>query len=343
MARHLITGSSGFLGGHIVERLRRMGEDVVAIDVIDPAEHKEGVTYVQGDIVDLPLLDRTIAGVDYVHHNAALVPLTKAGDRFQEVNVQGTRNIIACCKKHGVKKLIHMSSSAIYGLPEQQPITEDTQYEPVEIYGRSKLQADQEVWKYIQEGGKACCIRPRTVIGGKSRLGIFQILFDWICDGKKIYIIGDGSNLFQFVHVDDLLDAEIKATYSDHSGRYNIGTDRYRTLREDLEALITYANTGSRVVSLPVGLTKFILQTADILGLSPLAPWHYLTYHKPFVFALTKEKRELNWQPRYSNIDALIESYNWYRANRGTLLDDGHSIHTKSVQQKLLKILRWFS
>jgi nucleoside-diphosphate-sugar epimerase len=235
-----------------------------------------------------------------------------------------------------------MSSSAIYGLPEDMPITEKTKYAPIEIYGQSKLDGEKEVWRYMDEGGSASCIRPRTIIGGKSRLGIFQILFEWVSEGKNIYVIGDGSNLFQFVHVDDLIDASIKAAFSENCGLYNIGAAEYRTLREDMEQLCTYAKTKSKVKGLPVGLTKFVLYVTDKLKLSPLAPWHYLTYHKPFVFDISKAQRELSWSPRYSNIEAIIESYEWYLANRDKMITS-KSAHKKPVQQGILKIIKFFS
>lgn len=342
-AKHFVTGAAGFLGSHIVEKLYAMGQkNIIALDILNCDRHLDGVQYVRGSVLDRALLLRLTRGVDYIYHNAALVPLTKSGREFYNVNVIGTRNIVECCRQNKVKRLVHMSSSAIYGIPEEMPITDKTRYAPIEAYGQSKLEGEKEVWQYMEEGGSASCIRPRTIIGGKSRLGIFQILFEWISDGKNIYVIGEGNNLFQFVHVDDLIDASIKAAYSNYNGLYNIGAAVYRTLREDLEALCAYAKTGSKVKSLPVGLTKWGLYLMDKLRLSPLAPWHYLTYHKPFVFDISKAQRELRWSPRYSNIESFIESYEWYLKNRDTMTDS-KSTHKKPVQQKILKIVKFFS
>jgi len=343
MPKHCVTGAAGFLGSQIVDKLYAMGErDIIAFDILPCQDLPEGVVGVQGSVLDRDLLMRCTEGVDYVHHNAALVPLTKSGRDFYAVNVIGTRNVIDCCRAHGVKKLIHMSSSAIYGLPADMPITEKTGYAPIEVYGQSKLDGEKEVWKYMQEGGRAACIRPRTIIGGKSRLGIFQILFEWISENINIYVIGKGDNLFQFVHVDDLIDASIKAAFSDAEGLYNIGAARYGTLRGDLEALCRHAGTGSRVKSLPVGLTKLGLYIMDKARLSPLAPWHYLTYHKPFVFDISKAQRELGWQPRFGNQESLIESYEWYLENRQAMRQ-ANSAHKKPVQQKILKLIKFFS
>jgi len=343
MAKHFVTGAAGFLGSHIVEKLYEAGEhDIIAFDILDFDSRLDGVTYIQGTVLNKEHLMELTKSVDYIHHNAALVPLTKSGRDFYNVNVIGTRNIVECCEEHNVKKLIHMSSSAIYGLPDAMPITETIGYAPIEVYGQSKLDGEKEVWRYMDKGGSASCIRPRTIIGGKCRLGIFQILFEWISEGRNIYVIGDGHNLFQFVHVDDLIEASIKAAFSDHNGLYNIGAAEYRTLREDLEALCRYAGTGSKVKSLPVGLTKAGLYLMDKAKLSPLAPWHYLTYHKPFVFDISKAQRELGWAPKHGNEKSLIESYEWYLANREKMLST-KSTHKKPVQQKILKIIKFFS
>ncbi len=342
MSLHFVTGAAGFLGSQIVEHLHRKGERVIAFDILPARQQLSGVRYVVGDVLDKELVKTLMKEVEYVHHNAALVPLTKAGEGFQRVNVGGTRVILELCKEFNIKKLVYMSSSAIYGVPTDVPVTDQTDCKPIEAYGQSKLDAEELVRAYMAAGGAAACIRPRTIIGGKSRLGIFSILFEWISKGKKIYVIGDGSNLFQFVHVQDLIEAEYKATFSPHSGLYNIGAATYGTLRQDLEALIRHAGTRSRVVSLPVTATKVALWLADLLRLSPLAPWHYLTYHKPFAFDISKAQRELGWQPAFSNVEALIESYEWYLSHKNDGSDDA-SIHTKPVAQGLLKILQWFS
>ena len=343
MTKHFVTGAAGFLGRHIVEKLCQQGEtDTIAFDILQCADTFKGVTYVQGSVLNRELLLELTRTVDYIYHTAALVPLTKSGEEFYNVNVVGTRNIVECCKHNSIKKLVHISSSAIYGLPQDMPITDKTEYAPIEIYGQSKLDAENEVRHYMDEGGSASCIRPRTIIGGKSRLGIFQMLFEWISEGRNIYVIGDGNNLFQFLHVDDLIDAIIKAALSENSGLYNIGAARYKTLREDLEELCAYAKTTSKVRGLPVGLTKCVLYVMDKFKVSPLAPWHYLTYHKPFVFDISKAQRELKWSPTHSNIEALIESYEWYLAHRQQMVDS-KSAHTKPVQQGILKIIKFFS
>lgn len=334
MPTHVVTGASGFLGALIVKKLHTQSESVVAFDTLAPQEQLPGIRYLTGDVRDEAAVRAACEGADYVYHTAALVPLTKAGEGFQDVNVRGTRTVVNMCRALRIKKLVHLSSSAIYGLPDDMPITDRTPYHPIEIYGQSKLDAEKEVWKYQDEGGAASCIRPRTIIGGTGRLGIFQILFQWVKEGRNIYVIGNGNNQFQFVHVDDLIDATLKAATATASGRYNIGSDNWQTLRQDLDALIKHAGTKSRVVGLPVWPAKLALHFADFLRLSPLAPWHYLTYHKPFVFNTSAAKRDLGWTPKHTDVEALIESYDWFLAHGQHL--SGESTHTKPVKESLL-------
>ena len=156
MTKHFVTGAAGFLGRHIVEKLCQEGEtDIIAFDILTCGYTFNGVTYVQGTVLNRELLLELTRTVDYIYHTAALVPLTKSGEGFYNVNVVGTRNIVECCKLNDVQKLVHISSSAIYGLPNDMPITDKTGYAPIEIYGQSKLDAEREVWRYREEGGRA--------------------------------------------------------------------------------------------------------------------------------------------------------------------------------------------
>jgi nucleoside-diphosphate-sugar epimerase len=276
-------------------------------------------------------------GIDIVHHNAALVPLTKSGKDFASVNLDGSR-IVAEQAAGRVRAFIHMSSSAVYGIPAC-PITAQTPYRPIEIYGRAKLAGELAVREVCEKRGTALIvIRPRTILG-IGRLGIFQILFDWIASNQNIFVIGDGNIKFQFVHADDLIDAYMLALRLGKPGIYNVGAERFGTLREALENLICHARSASRVRALPVGPTIAALRTLDFLGLSPLAPWHYLTYHKPFYFDVTP-LLQLGWRPRYSNDDMFRLSYDWFLGNRQAGAGGSGSPHRRRVREGVLWLLK---
>jgi len=341
--KHLITGGSGFLGNLIARRLRERGETVTVLDIWEDTSRPKDIGYVHCDIRDRGGVARAMQGVDIVHHNVALVPLTKSGDKFWEVNVDGSRIAAEEAVRAGVKSFIHMSSSAIYGCPEDQPITERTPLKPVEIYGRGKLAGEQAVREVCDQAKlPLVVIRPRTILG-VGRLGIFQILFDWIKAGRNVYVIGSGAVPFQFIHAHDLMDAYMLALDASKPGVYNVGAEHYGTLRGDLEALIRHAGTASRVVSLPVMPAITALKALDRLGLSPLAPWHYLTYHKPFHFDVSPLLR-MGWKPKYSNEEMFRESYDWFVAHYAEAkATSTGSAHRKPVQERILKLIKLFS
>src|SRR6266581_5347672 len=136
---HLVTGGSGFLGNLIARRLFERGERVRVLDVWEDPGRPQGIEFVHCDIRDPQGVSHAMQGVDIVHHNAALVPLTKSGKKFWEVNVEGSRIAADQAARARVKAFIHMSSSAIFGIPEACPITEETPLRPAEIYGRAKV------------------------------------------------------------------------------------------------------------------------------------------------------------------------------------------------------------
>ncbi len=340
---HLVTGGSGFLGNLIARRLHARGEEVRVLDVWEDPSRPKQIEFVHCDIRDAAGVAQALRGVDVVHHNVALVPLTKAGKEYWSVNVDGSRIAAEQAIKAGVKTFIQMSSSAIFGAPKQCPVTNESPMRPVEIYGRAKLAGELAVRELCgRSQTRLIVIRPRTILG-EGRLGIFQILFQWIRENRKIYVIGDGNQGYQFVHAHDLMDAYLLAMDAGKPGVYNVGTDRFGTLREALEKLITYAGSSSRVVGLPPGRTINTLRVLDWVRLSPLAPWHYLTYHKAFFFDV-KPLLELGWKPRYSNDEMFRESYDWFIQHPERLgAEASGSPHRSVVKQRLLGLLKRFS
>jgi nucleoside-diphosphate-sugar epimerase len=341
---HLVTGGSGFVGSNIARLLVERGERVRVLDLWRADDHPAAVEFVQADINDRPAVDAAMRGVRYVHHTVALVPLAKAGDRYWRVNVEGTQVALDAAAGAGVRMFCHMSSSAVFGAPDRMPITNDTPREPVEIYGRAKLAGEELVMRAGATGRlPVSIVRPRTIIG-TGRLGIFQILFDWIRDGANIYIIGDGANRFQFVHVDDLAEASVRSCLQETPGTFNVGTDRFGTLRQDLEFLCRHAGTGSRVKRLPVALAINALRILDHAGLSPLSPWHYLTYHKPFYFDSEPAFQALGYRPAYGNREMLTSSYDWFVGNQDRAHGKaGGSSHRSPVRQGILRVLKALS
>ena len=140
---------------------------------------------------------------------------------------------------------------------------------------------------------------------------------------------------FQFVHAHDLMDAYMLAMDAGRPGVYNVGTNQFGTLREALDHVIVHGKSTSRVASLPAGLTINTLRVLDWLRLSPLAPWHYLTYHKAFHFDV-QPLLDLGWKPRYSNDAMFRESWDWFVQNKDRIAaEDAASPHRSKVKAAL--------
>lgn len=337
---YLVTGGSGFCGIEIVRELLAHGERVRILDVEEPPAGAEGAEFLRGDIRDAAFVRRASVGAQWVIHTAAKVPISKAGRAFGEVNVGGTRNVLAAARAEGAKKVVHISSSAVQ-MSDTNPVPENAPYRPVGLYAKTKMEAELVCHEFRASGLAIDILRPRTVVG-VGRLGIFDILFDWVRSGKKIYILGNGSNRIQLLHSTDLAHCAYLSSKHSGSADFNIGSRSFGTLREDLESLIRFAGTRSEVVGLPVWPAMAALAAFDALRLSPLASWHYRTYHRDFYFSNEAARLALGWQPKFSNGDVLSEAYKAYVSDCGARARYGTS-HRKSLHQGLLGVLKRLS
>ncbi|MBI1816120.1 MAG: NAD-dependent epimerase/dehydratase family protein [Deltaproteobacteria bacterium] len=344
MATVLITGGSGYFGCLLRDRLRETGASVRIFDVVDVEDRPSEVEFIRGDIRDLDAVRRACANVEVVYHNVAQVPLAKDRHLFWAVNCGGTENLLHAARDARVRKVVHTSSSAVFGVPARNPVDDTVAPNPMEAYGRAKLEAERVVQRYVGEHGlDVSIIRPRTILG-HGRLGIFQILFDWIEEGKNIPVLGRGDNIYQFVHADDLAAASIKAAARPGFGIYNIGAETFGTMRATLEALCRHAATGSQVYSVPMGLAIAAMKLTSALRLSPLGPYHSLMYGRSLYFDITRPKAELDWQPRWSSDEMICESYDWYLGHKQQVLhSSGASHHRSAVKQGILKLVKQFS
>ena len=337
--RHLVTGGSGYVGSFIVKELNSMDEEVISLDVIPPLKKIANVTYIEESVINEKRIYEITKDIDYIHHNAALVPLTKNNKDFQEINVEGTKILVKNAIKNNIKHFCHMSSSAVFGLPIELPLTNNSKRSPVEIYGQSKKDAEDFVLSSIASNPRFSCsiIRPRTILG-TERLGIFELLFRWISEGKDIFVIGKANQPFQFAHINDIVNASINSCLYQKRGVFNIGTLEFNSLTSDLNNLIKFSGNKSRIRHLPEKLSISGLTVLDKLGLSPFAPWHYLTYHKPFYFDSNYVFKELDYKPYGSNLELLKESYNSFLKNKRLKMKENKfsSPHNSKLKARLL-------
>jgi nucleoside-diphosphate-sugar epimerase len=340
--RWAISGGAGFLGLHLARRLLADGHEVRSLDVValDDAELERSVEELRGDVRDPEGVAALCAGADVVVHAAAALPIRTSRDAIRSVNVAGTENVLVAARDAGVRRVVFISSTAVYGVPEKHPIEEDDPLVGVGWYGESKI--DAEALCRVA-GVETTIVRPKTFIG-PERLGVFEILFDWIREGRRIYILGKGHNRYQLLAVEDLVDAIVRAaTAAEAAGEtFNVGATEFGTVRSDLQALIDHAGSTSRLQPVPVKPAEAALRALELLRLSPLAEWHYKTAHRDSFVDVSKAQRLLGWQPRLSNERALIETYDWYLANRGRIAPTGVT-HRVPWNQQALGLLKRLS
>jgi len=336
----LITGGSGYFGSLLRDRLREHQQAVRVFDLADADDRAQGVSFIQGDIRDAARVAEAVAHCDTIYHCVAQVPLAKDKELFHSVNVHGTENLLRAALVSKVRKVIYVSSSAVFAAPKSNPVTEETPPAPGEAYGRAKLEGETLCRDYAQRGLDVTIIRPRTIMG-HGRLGIFQVLFEWIREGYNVPVLGRGDNVYQFVHADDLAAACILAAARPGPTTYNCGAAKFGTMREALERLCAHAETGSKVTSVPMAPAVFLMHLTSALGVSPLGAYHALMYGRSLYFDIGKAQRELNWQPRFSTDEMFAHSYDWYLANREKILHTHHASHHRSpVKQGILSLVK---
>jgi nucleoside-diphosphate-sugar epimerase len=315
MRRVLVTGGSGFLGINLTRHLLGHGFEVSNIDFapFDYPDCKARIRMVDGDIRDRARVDNAMEGVDAVVHCAAALPLYSEED-IMTTDVDGTRNVVQSALEHGVKRFVHISSTAVYGVPDHHPLYESDALVGVGAYGRAKILAEEICADARGKGMRITVLRPKSFIG-PERLGVFALLYDWAYTGHNFPILGKGDNPYQFLDVEDLCDAIqlcLEGPEEVLDDVYNIGAEKFTTLREDFQAVLDEAGRGKRVVSIPVGPALVVLRLLEKVGGSPLYQWIYDTVFRESFVAIDKAKERLNFRPKFSNKDALIRNYRWY-------------------------------
>src|SRR5918996_633501 len=286
MIKSLVTGGAGYFGDLLTRKLLARGYSVRIFDVNLATDTAPGTEVIKADIRDADAVLSACEGIDVVFHTAAEVDLTKNLHAFWSVNRDGTKNLLESCARCAVKKVIYTSSSAVYGIPKSNPVTEETVPIPVEEYGKAKLAGETLCREYAQKGLDVSILRPCTIMG-HGRLGIFQILFEWIYQGENVPVLNGGKNIYQFVHADDFAEACIRASTLDGADAFNCGTDRFGTMREVLEHLCRHAGTGSKVKSLPMWPTMVAMNFSSALGISPLGAYHASMYGRSIYFDIS--------------------------------------------------------
>lgn len=347
MSHFLVTGASGFFGGVLKRRLLQEGHTVVNIDLEPDEDLLPGLVSIQGDLRDSVLLQRTFAEhrFDAVYHVAAQLAhgMKMDEDLLWTSNVDATRLLADAARDAGVRPFVFISSNCLWASNLGHPVNEATDIPaPVELYGRSKLEGEKILQQYTSDLD-VVIIRCPTIMDS-GRLGLLAILYEFIDDGKTVWVVGDGSNRYQFIYAEDLATACILGASYGRSDLFHIGSDNVKSMRQVYETVIQSSGSRSKVRSLPKGPTIAAMMLAHKLRVSPLGPYHYKMIAESFVFDTNRIKQRLGWQSTLTNEEMLLKSYEYYSKHRTEIANRTNvSAHRKPASMGVIKLLKWIS
>ncbi len=340
-----ITGISGFLSINLVRYLLDHGyTDIAGIDLVDfTYPERDKIDFLQGDIRHPDEVRESMKGADIVIHTAAALPLYTP-EEIYSTDIEGTRIVLEQAREYGVKRFIHISSTAVYGVPDHHPLFETDPVDGVGPYGEAKVKAEEICFENRQKGMCVPVIRPKYFVG-PERLGVFAIFYEWASEGRGFPMIGNGKNRYQFLDVEDLCAAIYACMTLEEektNDTFNIGAAEFTTMKQDYQAVLDEAGFGKKIVCFPVGPVVFALKILEALKLSPLYPWIYETASKDSFVSIEKAQKVLGYKPKYSNQDAMLRNYRWYLANKNNFSGEEGTTHRVPWKQKALKLVKIF-
>ncbi len=319
-----LTGGTGLLGSHVAQRLRSEGTQVVALHRSSSDTRflaSLGCELREGDLLDPPeRTARAMAGCEAVVHAAAYIYGGPSLEVVREVNVHGTRNIVRGARRAGLRRMVYLSSVAVYGDPpgpmdETTPL--DAPLRPRDYYGRTKREAEEVVREaHGREGLSVTILRPPALYGERDRLFVPQLrsLLRW----PLVFVLGTGRTLLAAVYAGNAAQAVEAALAGRGAGEaFNITRDVDLTQRDLLEALAPDRAFGPRFISIPGDLARWGALWADRLGLTiPGARDLSLTRvvrlsTEDNPYPSVKARRVLEWRPPFTLEEALARTRAW--------------------------------
>ena len=343
MKTYLITGGAGFYGSILKRELIKEGNFCVSIDLeTDNYEHSNFIA-IKGDIRDKNALDSIFSKYkfDAIFHCAALLAHdTKKKDDLWTSNVDGTKNIVEYAINNNCKKIFFISSNCLWGRNFDYKVTEEEIPEPIEIYGKSKLECEKILLEN-KDKVNSIIFRSPTIVD-EGRLGLLSLLFEFIDENRKVPIVGDGKNKYQFIYAKDMVAAMKLALNYNKTEIFNIGSDNVKSFNEVYKYVIENAGSKSKLLHFPKNLMTICMKICYLLRISPLGPYQYKMISANFVFDTTKIKEKLNFSPTVSNEEMLLKSYKYYHNNRKEIENRKDvSAHNKNASMGVIRILKW--
>lgn len=316
---NLIVGGSGFLGTYLTEALIGDKMGLRVYDLNKPSDLNEKIEFIDGDVRNLKKLEEVTKGIEVIYHLVALLPQMRAKKKVMyDINVGGTENVLKAAIKNKVRRIVFLSSSEVYGRLTEIPCPETHPLNPIGEYGRNKVECEKLCDDYIKKNNiEIVILRPTTLLGPKATEPLTLSLMERLSKKQSGFILGNGKNKFQMVHVKDVADACILAAKQDNINgeKFNLGADSASSLIDTIFQAMRYAGYSEKqmkVRKIPPRVARFFLGILNVFGKSPLEPDHYKLAHTDFMLSNLKAKKLLNWQPKFDNFEVIKETYNWF-------------------------------
>lgn len=297
--RYLVTGGTGLVGSHVIDRLLARGDAVrvlVRRETDAEALRRRGVDTLLGDLAATADLPAAVAGADVVIHCAGVVQVRGDHSDLWPVNVEATERLLAASvRAGGLRRFVHLSSVAVYGYTTP-PMAEDAPKQPRGAYGRSKWAAEEALWRaHAEHGVPAVALRPCVVYGERDRHAWPSLAR--LSRMRLVPLPEGGARLFDLVHVSDVVEAVLAAASAPQAAghAYNLTDGETHSYRDIVEALARFTGRRPRIVSLPGPL--FRLGAGLVPGLRVFG----LDLH----YAIDAARRDLDYRPRVGLIEGL--------------------------------------
>ena len=238
-----MTGGAGFIGGYLVDFLLNNHTVIIYDNLSNSSKNslksltKKGAQFLKGDILDYNRLVESSKGVDLVIHLAAKIDVAESAlypEIVENTNVNGTVNVLKCCIKNNIKKIIFASSAAVYG-DSNMVVTENTKTKPLSPYGTSKLLAENQIKEMAKNNLEYVILRLFNIYGkrqNKQYAGVITKFAESISKEKPLVIYGDGKQTRDFVSINDVVDAFDGAMKVNSSGTFNIASGKSISIKE---------------------------------------------------------------------------------------------------------------
>ncbi|MBN1894685.1 NAD-dependent epimerase/dehydratase family protein [bacterium] len=320
MKKILVTGGSGFTGGHLCRRLAGSGCDVRTL--VLPGQdvsslETAGVTIIRGDLVRRETLDEAVRGVDTVYHIAAVYHEENIPRQlFWDVNVAGTRNMLEVSRAAGVRRFVHCSTVGVQGEIAHPPATEEAPYRPGDYYQQSKMEGELAALEFARKGMPVVVFRPVGIYGpGDKR---FLKLFRHIQSGR-FRMIGSGKVLYHLTYIDDLVEGILlTGTVPGIEGEvFTLAGGEYVTLNELVRIIAEILGVKISKLHIPVWPVWTAGALCELacrpLRLSPPLYRRRVDFFiKDRAFDIGKARKHLGYQPRVDLRTGLANTAEWY-------------------------------